>query len=512
MYGAFCLIVVLLLASIVLVWNMKAVSEKQIDQGRRSTMAATALADAQSAIWALRWGVAQFVAVSDQAVRSKIVADSPRQIAELADALKQYEATSLNGEQQRLLAQVRESFDKYSSSRTRWLQLMQQDKLDEAAQERAAVTTPMGAATVKAFAALIEAQRKDSTDDAQAGRETLSRWEAAVLGFMLLAAGVTAVVAVWVVRSVTRPIGDAVKLVQAVAAGDLTTRVEVSRMDEIGQLLQAIRSMNESLSRVVSRVRKASDSIATGSSQIAASSSDLSQRTEEQAASLQQTAASMGQLNATVKNNADTAHAATEIARVVHAAAAQGSDVVNQVVVTMEDINASSSKIADIIGVIDSIAFQTNILALNAAVEAARAGEQGRGFAVVAGEVRALAGRSAEAAKEIKALIGASVEKVQSGTRLVGDAGQSMENIVAQVQRVSDLMGEISAAVANQAADIGQVNDAMAKFDQVTQQNAALVEESAAATTNLKHQADTLVEAVAVFKLPAVEAAPAAAA
>jgi methyl-accepting chemotaxis protein len=261
--------------------------------------------------------------------------------------------------------------------------------------------------------------------------------------------------------------------------------------------------MQQSLRRVVSQVRASSDSIATGSSQIATGNADLSQRTEEQASNLQQTAASMEQLTATVQTNADTARQATQLAGSAAAAAGQGGAVVAQVVQTMDGITASSRKIADIIGVIDGIAFQTNILALNAAVEAARAGEQGRGFAVVATEVRTLAQRSAAAAKEIKTLIGDSVEKVEAGSQQVHQAGRVMEDLVAQVGRVNDLIGEMCSATTEQTQGIGQIGHAVSQLDQVTQQNAALVEESAAAAESLNQQAARLVAAVSVFRLEA---------
>ncbi len=304
-----------------------------------------------------------------------------------------------------------------------------------------------------------------------------------------------------ITRSITAPIKRAVTVAQTVAAGDLTSHIEVSSSDETGQLLLALKDMNHKLVGIVSHVRQSSDSIATGSAQIATGNADLSQRTEEQASTLQQTAASMEQLTATVKQNSDTAHQANQLATSASAAAAQGGVVVGQVVGTMQDITASSKKIADIIGVIDGIAFQTNILALNAAVEAARAGEQGRGFAVVASEVRSLAQRSAGAAKDIKTLIGESVENVEAGSRLADDAGKSMDDIVSQVRRVTDLIAEISAASVEQTQGIGQVGDAVNQLDQVTQQNAALVEESAAAAESLRHQAANLAEVVGVFKL-----------
>ncbi|MEP7102573.1 MAG: methyl-accepting chemotaxis protein [Burkholderiales bacterium] len=306
----------------------------------------------------------------------------------------------------------------------------------------------------------------------------------------------------WLIaRSITRPIAQAVKLAQTVAAGDLSSQITSTSTDETGQLLSALRSMNDNLIGIVGQVRQCSDSIATGSGQIATGNADLSQRTEEQASNLQQTAASMEQITANMRNSADTARQATELAGSASAAATQGGVAVGQVVATMEAITASSKKIADIIGVIDGIAFQTNILALNAAVEAARAGEQGRGFAVVASEVRSLAQRSAAAAKEIKGLINDSVDKVEAGSQQVGEAGRTMSDIVAQVKRVNDMIREIGAASDEQTQGIGQIGDAVTQLDQVTQQNAALVEESAAAAESLSQQATKLVEAVSVFKL-----------
>jgi methyl-accepting chemotaxis protein len=343
---------------------------------------------------------------------------------------------------------------------------------------------------------LAESVTQLALAEATAQRATL--YSLLVMAMVSLAGGIGAV---WLSRSITRPIDQAVLVAQAVASGDLSSTVTSTRTDETGLMLAALHTMNQHLLAVVGQVRHSADSIATGSAQIATGNADLSQRTEEQASNLQQTAASMEELGATVKQNADIARQADQLAVGASHAALKGGQVVEQVVETMRDINASSRKITDIIGVIDGIAFQTNILALNAAVEAARAGEQGRGFAVVAGEVRSLATRSAQAAREIKSLIAESVSKVDTGTALVDDAGRSMQDIVAQVQRVSQLITEISSASGEQSQGIGEVGAAMNRLDTVTQQNSALVEESAAAAESLKQQAAKLAEVVSVFRL-----------
>ena len=323
-----------------------------------------------------------------------------------------------------------------------------------------------------------------------------------MLAALLVAGLLIGVLMAWsIARSVTAPVKAAVHAAEVIAGGDLTHRVDSDRRDEFGDLLRTIGRMQESLRNLVGQVRTSTDSIGTASVQIATGNQDLSSRTEQTASNLQQTASSMEQLTGTVKQSADSARQANQLAASAAEVAQRGGSVVSQVVSTMDEINASSKKISDIIGVIDGIAFQTNILALNAAVEAARAGEQGRGFAVVASEVRSLAQRSAEAAKEIKGLIGASVDKVETGSRLVSDAGATMNEIVASVQRVSDIIGEITAAAAEQSDGIGQVNTAVTQLDQMTQQNAALVEESAAAAESLKDQAQRLAQVVAAFRL-----------
>ncbi|MDZ7938863.1 MAG: methyl-accepting chemotaxis protein [Rhodoferax sp.] len=303
-------------------------------------------------------------------------------------------------------------------------------------------------------------------------------------------------------RSVTRPLAVATETANAVAQGDLSYRIQSEGKDEIAQLLQTLSSMQEGLIKVVSTVRTGSESVSTASSEIAQGNQDLSARTESQASALEETAASMEELSSTVKQNADNARQANQLAQSASTVAVEGGAVVAQVVDTMKGISDSSKRIADIINVIDGIAFQTNILALNAAVEAARAGEQGRGFAVVASEVRSLAGRSAEAAKEIKSLINDSVHRVDQGTALVDKAGSTMNEVVTSIRRVTDIMGEISAASSEQSAGVSQVGEAVTQMDQATQQNAALVEEMAAAASSLSGQARELVQAVSVFKLP----------
>jgi methyl-accepting chemotaxis protein len=325
------------------------------------------------------------------------------------------------------------------------------------------------------------------------------KWQ--IIGGTLLLSFAIFILAWLVARKIKQALDQAIAASQHIASGDLTASIAVDSSDETGELLASLREMNEGLARIVGEVRTGADSIATAAEEIAAGNLDLSQRTEEQASALEETASSMEELTSTVKQNADNAQAANQLAINASGVAVKGGEVISRVVRTMESITDSSKKISDIIGVIDGIAFQTNILALNAAVEAARAGEQGRGFAVVAAEVRSLAQRSAAAAKEIKSLIGDSVDKVQDGSRLVEEAGRTTQEIVTSIKRVTDIMAEISAASMEQSGGIEQVNTAIAQMDDVTQQNAALVEEAAAAAASLEEQAQGLVAVVARFKL-----------
>ena len=338
-------------------------------------------------------------------------------------------------------------------------------------------------------------------ESSAAADEAVSRTKTLVWG----AAGIALLFAAWaawvVTRSVTRPVQSAVSALASLASGDLTQQVTVDRRDELGALLAGVNRSTAQLRELVSAVRSGVDSVSTASGQIAAGNSDLSSRTEQQASALQQTAASVEQITGTVVQSAENARRADELAQQASAAAAQGGQAVQRVVDTMDTIAGTSKRVADIISVIDGIAFQTNILALNAAVEAARAGEQGRGFAVVAAEVRGLAQRSAAAAREIKTLITQSVEQVEAGAQHVAGAGQVIGDVVDQVRKVTSLIGEISQAAREQSAGIGQVNAAVAHMDQATQQNAALVEESAAAAQSLSSQANQLLEQVAAFRV-----------
>ncbi len=353
----------------------------------------------------------------------------------------------------------------------------------------------------KALQDLMNHEHQRAKDEYLSAADAFASIRNVTIIAILVGLALAAFIGTLLIRSVTRPLNQAVSIAGSVAAGDLTQRIEVVSKDETGQLMQAMKNMNDSLAGIVSQVRSGTEAIAVASREIASGNADLSNRTESQASSLEETASSMEELTSTVKQNAENARQANQLVATTAEIAAKGGTVVNEVVETMASIKDSSRKIADIIGVIDGIAFQTNILALNAAVEAARAGEQGRGFAVVASEVRSLAQRSAGAAKEIKALIEDSVGKVEAGRKLVDEAGESMEDIVTSVQLVADIIGGVASASHEQSSGIEQINQAVGQMDEITQQNAALVEEAAAAAESLQGQASKLAELVSTFKL-----------
>ncbi|MGK5011234.1 methyl-accepting chemotaxis protein [Janthinobacterium sp. MDB2-8] len=438
---------------------------------------------------------------SDTSLSGYFAEESKVSSASSAELQKKIEALIDLPAEKAMFAGLLEQRKVYISSRDQVYKLKGESQVEAANEVFEKTFVPAAVKYQKMVLDLLEHQRAsiDTTAREIDAVADTSRKLLLALAALALAFGV---VCAWVLTTgIVRPLRTAVDIARKVADGDLTAQIDASAKDETGQLLMALKDMNTSLLNIVGEVRSGTDSIATSSTQIAAGNQDLSSRTEEQAGSLEETASSMEELTSTVKQNADNARQANQLAASAAQVAVKGGEVVAQVVGTMQSINASSNKIVDIISVIDGIAFQTNILALNAAVEAARAGEQGRGFAVVASEVRNLAQRSASAAKEIKTLIGASVEQVNAGSMLVAQAGSTMNDIVDSVQRVSDIITEITAASSEQSVGIDEINRAIGQMDAVTQQNAALVEESAAAAESMQHQAHNLAQVVSVFKL-----------
>ncbi len=421
---------------------------------------------------------------------------------EIDTVWKAYMATSLTTEEAALAKSFEEARAKYEQSALKpVVEALTAGNTDEAKRLVSSSMIPQYAPVRKSIEGLINLQLDVAKQEFDAAVARYERIRNGSIAAIVLSIAFAFFFGWTLVRGITRSVAQAMEASNAVAQGDLSRDIRSEGKDEMAQLLRSLATMQDGLRNVVSRVRQGSESVSTASAEIAQGNQDLSARTESQASALEETAASMEELGSTVKQNADNARQANQLAQSASTVAVQGGEVVAQVVDTMKGINDSSRKIADIIAVIDGIAFQTNILALNAAVEAARAGEQGRGFAVVAGEVRSLASRSAEAAKEIKQLITDSVSRVEQGSALVDRAGVTMNEVVASIRRVTDIMGEISAASSEQSAGVSQVGEAVVQMDQATQQNAALVEEMAAAASSLRSQAEDLVRTVAVFKL-----------
>ena len=467
----------------------------------KMTVPIAQLGDVSTAFQRVRVNLAKIVMSRDGAEKQSYAEKIKGYGAEVTRNVELIDKELTGAEEKRLLKEFTDARALYRPVLARVIELSMAGKVAEAQLMYDGEATRTALAEQTAIDKFVDYQVKQAKsladqNTAAAGAAVRFTFALALLG-VILAVGL----GIFITRIITGPLQEAVRISKLVARGDLTSRIEPTCTDETGELLLALKEMNGSLVTIVGEVRNGADSIATATEQIAAGNADLSQRTEEQASALEETASSMEELTSTVKQNAGNAQQANQLAISASSVAVKGGEVIHRVVQTMESISTSSRKISDIIGVIDGIAFQTNILALNAAVEAARAGEQGRGFAVVAAEVRSLAQRSAAAAKEIKALIEDSVGKVQDGSKLVDEAGRTTGEIVTSIKRVTDIMAEISAASVEQSEGIEQVNMAITQMDDVTQQNAALVEEAAAAAESLEEQALQLVQVVAGFKL-----------
>ena len=499
-FGA--VLALLLVVAVVAVWNLNTLSHTT----RHMTQVAWAKADAASRLGLIAALNARRTAeqvFSDpqrrQQLRDEIVASREAFVV----SIKRLQELLFLDEGKALLAKIEQARGIYVQSQTKFYALLDAGDMEGATHELQTVTLVQLALISQYCQDLSDLENRLAQEDgAQAvAAADWARWIVIATGLIAAALGMGLA---WVItRSITRPLVQAVGVAQSVAQGQLGNAMAIDRSDETGDLLQTLQAMDQSLVQIVTNVRQGSDAIATATTQIATGNLDLSGRTEEQASALEQTTAAMHELSGTVSQNYESGKQAFALAETAAQVAMRGGKVVAEVVDTMEAINTSSRKIADIIGIIDSIAFQTNILALNAAVEAARAGEQGRGFAVVASEVRALAGRSADAAREIKGLIAESVGNVSNGSTQVEKAGSTMDEIVVSVRRVADIMREISEASQDQTVGIAQINQAMQQMDQVTQENAALVEEAAAAAQSLQSQAQALVQTVSVFHTPA---------
>ena len=443
----------------------------------------------------------QHILASDSKEFDEIEKSATTYMQELAKLRKEYEGQISEPEERAIYPETNKLMDAFLAEHPKIIALSRQNKNEEARTLLKGESTKDYRGMIELMDKLIVVNDNGSDVSSKFASETYASSRIWIIGMLAVCVVAALALAIWIARLISQPLGEAVKVARQVADGDLTADIRQNSNDETGQLLGALKLMNDNLLRIVSSVRTGTDTISTASSEIATGNMDLSSRTEQQAGSLEETASAMEELTATVKQNADNARQANQLAVSASAVAVQGGNVVGQVVDTMGSINESSRKIVDIISVIDGIAFQTNILALNAAVEAARAGEQGRGFAVVASEVRSLAQRSSAAAKEIKTLIDDSVSKVDVGSKLVEQAGSTMDEVVSSVKRVTDIVGEITAASHEQSVGLDEINRAITQMDEVTQQNAALVEEAAAAAQSLQEQASNLSQTVSVFKL-----------
>jgi len=503
----FVVLLVLLAALGVLALNRMAVVNGATAEIATNWMVATrALGDYRGAINRIR----QAEALHMMAQTEPQFAEQEQEIelgrAEAEKWFKAYAATATSDEEHQLILAMQQAEKSYYQVQR---ELISTSRSTDGVTD--SVRAVYGGTSTQAFNQLLERikagldyQARGSNEAYQLSQNSYSNTRLLVFAVIVMGCAIGTWIAYALTASITRPLSHAIRVATQVASGDLSADIPVQRKDELGQLMAALSNMSANLARVVHTVRRGSEAVATASAEIAEGNQDLSARTEGQASALEQTAASMEELGANVKHNAENARTANQLALGASAVAEKGGEVVAAVVGTMKGISESSQKIADIINVIDGIAFQTNILALNAAVEAARAGEQGRGFAVVAGEVRMLAQRSAEAAKQIKQLILASVERVEAGADLVDHAGLTMNEVVASIRRVTDIMGEISAASSEQSAGAAQVGEAVMQMDQATQQNAALVEQMAAAANSLSQQSQDLLQAVSVFHLGSI--------
>jgi methyl-accepting chemotaxis protein len=450
------------------------------------------------------------IAKSNEPTLEETFRDDAAESVKTSNALRSQIEPLLTGEEKDRYAKAIEARGKFTEARDRITKLKVAGKVEEADQLYTNQFIPYAKKYLEVTQSLVELQRRRMNDNGEAIKALAGQSLILLSGFAMLAIAIGVAFSWYLTSSVARPLKKSVDVAERVATGDLTNKIEVSSLDETGRLMLALKAMNDSLSTIVGQVRDGTENIAASSAQIAAGNQDLSSRTEQQASAVEETAASMEQLATAVKQNAENAKKANDLAALASSMATNGGVVVEQAVKSMADINTSAKKIADIIGVIDGIAFQTNILALNASVEAARAGVQGRGFAVVAAEIRSLAERSATAAKEIKSLIRQSIESVDVGNEHVNAAGKTMQQVVDSVRQADTLIREIAIASQKQSAGIQQINEAITHIDDVTQQNAALVEQAAAAAESMRVQAAALTQTVAIFKLPSHQAVPAA--